>query len=136
MKVQYHVAFSAAFSGAIYAFCGSWQIAVSSLLAGIFIDVDHVIDYVIQYGLVLDLEAFFKSFEDGAYKRIYIFMHGWEWIVAGAIAAYLSGWNPWIVGITLGCGQHLVFDHCTNKLGTWAYSFFWRCGQRFSTENL
>ncbi len=131
MRLQEHVAFSVPFAGGLYAATSSWQLAVAAFVSGIFVDLDHVFDYLVEYGFNLDLKNFLTSFPEGRYRRIYILLHGWEWVVCGAVVAWLSHWNPWAVGTVLGVGVHLILDQLTNKSKQWAYFLTWRCLTRF-----
>lgn len=115
----------------LYAASGSWQLAAASIAAGVLVDLDHVIDYLIEYGFLLDRRLFFRSFSEGLYRKIYILLHGWEWIAISWIAAALSGWNVWLSGIVIGLAHHMITDHFVNGASPLGYSLLWRIAHRW-----
>jgi uncharacterized membrane protein len=102
MEPKYHVVTSAAISGILYAIFGSWAVAVSSFITGVLIDVDHIIDYVIVHGLHLDMRNFFSFFYENRLQKVTLVLHGWEWLLLLALAAWASGWSLWVTGALLG----------------------------------
>lgn len=134
MRFSYHIAVSVPFAGAIYAVSKSWEAAAASLVSGVFVDLDHLFDYMVEYGTKFDLKNFLSSFPEGRYKRIFIPLHAWEWLISGALVAWATGWNACVVGLLLGWGYHLILDQMFNGVSTWGYSFFWRCATKFDPK--
>ena len=131
MKVKYHVMASAGIGGVLYAAGAPPSMAVASLVAGVCIDVDHVLDYLIQFGIASDWRSnFFRSFYERQYDRIYILLHGWEWAAALILAAALLG-NPLLIGAAIGVTQHLIQDQMSNGGHAAVYSLLWRIAMRF-----
>ena len=63
-----------------------WRLLPIAFLFGFFIDLDHWFDYVINFGLDLNLNRFFHA---PSYLptsgKIFVLLHGWEW-------PFVSGW--------------------------------------------
>ena len=110
MKLQHHTAISLTISGLLYMIFKSWGLAVSSLIAGIFIDLDHFFDYINEHGLPFRIKNFFHVCNKSQFDKIILFLHGWEWVALLGIAAWLMDWNPWVTGTFIGIGQHIFLD--------------------------
>ena len=126
MKLSRHIAVSSAISALIFAATRSVAVSVSTLLTGIFIDVDHVFEYFREYGFKPDVQHFFHTFTDTQYEKLYLFMHAWEWMVLLFTAAALTHWNEYAIGIAVGYSQHLVLDQIFNRCMPGTYSVIYR----------
>jgi hypothetical protein len=134
MKPKYHVAVSALISGILYMVYKSWALTIASLLSGIFIDLDHAIDYFIKFGPKLDMKKFSDSFYGEKYKKLTLIFHGWEWLILLFLASWFTDWNHWIMGILIGFGQHMIIDKLYNISTLGSYSLIWRWINRFDTN--
>lgn len=132
MKLQHHIAASIIISGLLHAVFKSWTITTASFVSGIFIDLDHIIDYVITHGRRFDAKHFFRYFNNSECKKAIFILHGWEWLFILAAAAKLTGWNPLLTGVLIGFAQHLMLDQIFNKTSLLAYFFFWRWKHEFN----
>ena len=108
--------------------------AAASFMAGWAIDMDHVLDYLVEFGARSDWRNFFRSFYDSQYTRIYILFHAWEWLAVLAAAAMLSGWNPWATGLLLGATHHMILDQLSNGVSAAGYSLLWRLSVGFAPD--
>jgi len=131
MKLPYHTGVSLAIGGLLYLSFKSFGIAAGSVLAGIFIDLDHFYDYFREHGFSMNIREFFHFNNHCQYDRIILFFHGWEWMFTGLACAWLSGWNPWITGISIGIGHHLLLDTLGNSKSLISYSLLWRRHHNF-----
>jgi len=120
----------------------SWVLA-GALLGGFLIDVDHIFDQLIVFGLDLSPVKLFKggSFLYG--DKAYIFFHGWEYVFLLLIAYWLliiTGaplvWSTFILTLCLSMFGHLVIDSNTNHMSYQAYSFVYRISHNFDLEQL
>lgn len=136
MTPKYHVAASITISGILFLIFRSWGLAIASFISGIFIDLDHVLDYFFEHGIPLDIKKFFHFFYGEQYKKLTLILHGWEWLVLLLIASRLTDWNPWVTGLTIGWGQHMLFDRFYNISTFGSYSFFWRLKNGFDTNKI
>ena len=121
---------SAGLAAVLYAAGAPPSLAATSFLGGVFIDLDHLLDYIIQFGFRLDWRHFFRSFYERQYDRIYILLHGWEWAAALGLAGAALG-NPWLLGAAIGFTQHLLLDQATNGGHAAVYSLLWRLAVSF-----
>lgn len=134
MKLKYHTAISIILSGILYAIFKSWGLAIASFISGIFIDLDHIIDYLHEYGLPLNVREFSRVCYEKQFRQVFLILHGWEWLVLWGVAAGMTDWNPWVTGILIGYWQHLVFDQLGNKSSMWGYSLLLRWKNGFDLE--
>jgi hypothetical protein len=136
MTPRHHVIASTAISGVLLLIFKSWGLAVASFVSGIFIDLDHVLDYIFEHGIPSDTKKFFRFFYGEKYKRLTLILHGWEWLILLAIASWQSGWNPWVTGLTIGWAQHMLLDRFYNISTFGSYSFLWRLKNGFDTDKI
>ncbi len=134
MKSAYHTAFSIILSGILLALFKSWGLAIASLISGIFIDLDHIMDYLVEYGHHLNIKKFFRACYETQFRRLFLLLHGWEWLIFWGAAAKLTDFNPWITGFLIGYGQHLVLDQLSNKPSARGYFLSWRWKNGFDPK--
>jgi manganese transport protein len=131
MRLEHHAALSVTFSGILLAVFRSWELAVASLLPGIFLDVDHLVDFFAQSKERFTLRRFFEVIYRRELGRVYIVLHGWEWVCAFGVAVGALGGNPWLLGLCLGWAQHMIADQLYNGARWWSYFFLGRMAHRF-----
>lgn len=125
-------------SAAVYAYFRSFTCWAVSFLSGIFIDVDHILDYYLNYGWPFNVKNFRRFCNEVKFNRLTLFFHSYEviallWI---SIFAFSLG-NVWIA-LAIGLTQHLVFDVLTNrdKLKKRSYFLVFRMLNRFRKERI
>lgn len=136
MKVQHHTGISLVIAIALFAAFRSVSLSVSVFLSGIFIDIDHLFDYLREYGLRFDIKFFFYSFNNTLFKRIIILFHGWEWAMLIAILSIAFNNNSIMTGIAIGLFSHLICDQFTNGAGKWGYFFLFRLRRDFIVSRI
>jgi len=108
------------------------------LLAGIFIDVDHIFDYYLQRGITLKIKSIYSWCLEREFNFLFLFFHSLElvfllWI---AISVFKLGifWVAFAIGIT----QHMVLDILFNKDVVYSYSYFltFRIMKKFRKKNI
>lgn len=134
MEIRHHVIISTALSGILYLVFRSWGLTITSLVAGICIDLDHVIDYVLEHGFHFNRKKFFCYFYGEKYRRITLIFHGWEWLVVLLFFSWWTGWDPVATGVLVGCGQHMIFDRAYNISTFMSYSLLWRWKNGFDPK--
>ncbi|GAB4534560.1 MAG: hypothetical protein Fur0020_01310 [Thermodesulfovibrionia bacterium] len=134
MRLKHHLSISAGVSGIVYYLSRSWELTTTSFLAGVFIDLDHVIDYFLHEGVRLDIKDFFRFYKEERYKRLTIMFHGWEWLILLLLLSWISDWNPVLTGVLIGFTQHLLLDKFYNVSRFGSYSFFWRWRRGFEPK--
>ncbi len=133
MDLWQHAAVSASLSAGLYLATGDPALAGAFCLSGIFVDLDHVLDYVMEKGR-LDLGDFFDHFGKHRARRLVLVLHAWEWFPLVAALWALSARPSWLLGLLLGWLVHLVLDQIVNPLRLTGYFFFYRAGVRFDAR--
>lgn len=136
MKLHHHVAFSTAISLFLYMIFKSWYLSMACFLSGIFIDLDHFIDYFREQGVSLDIKKFFRICENGQFDRVILIFHGWEWILLCAVIGWSSGWTPLATGVIIGLGHHMILDAFYNRTSIRTYSIIWRWSKGFEFDTV
>lgn len=136
MKIEHHITLSTVISGALYAIFESWELSISSLIAGILIDIDHTIDYCIECGLRFDRNEFLSYFYNEKHQKITLFLHGWEWLFCLGVATVFAEFNPWVTGMLIGYAHHMVFDYFYSRTSILTYSLVWRWRKNFNSQTL
>ena len=134
MRLKQHITISLFFSAFLYTISNSWIIFSSSLISGVLIDIDHILDYFMAYGINIRIKQFFEVCHNLKIPRMRLIFHSWELLFLLSICVFLVGWNPWIVGTIVGFTQHVVLDQVFNKPNKWTYFFFWRLKKGFSSK--
>ena len=132
MKPVIHLTASAVVSASLYGMTKSVTISVVSFFTGFLIDIDHVFDYLREYGLQPDLKKFFRVFYENRFEKVVLVFHGWEWIAALFVLSWSSGWNKPLLGFAIGALHHLVLDQMGNNATGPGYFFVYRAVKRFA----
>ena len=136
MKLHHHTIFSITIAGVLYVMFTSWRLALGSFIAGIFIDVDHIVDVVREHGWSVKVREFFHICHTAQFNRILLLLHGWEWLIIWTFIAWLTDWNPWITGALIGLGHHMVLDAYANSENVSSYSLLWRWKKDFHFDTI
>ena len=134
MKFQYHTAYSSLIAGILYLSFKSWNMALVCLLSGIFIDLDHIYDYIREFGFPFKVKDFFTAVDKDDIPRLTLIFHSWELVLLIGIIAWLTNWNPWITGLFIGFGHHIILDKTNSGERLRTYSFWWRWKNNFEFE--
>lgn len=130
MQLSRHAAVSAVFSAAFFAATHSRVIAVSFFLAGVFIDLDHVIDYWRVHPFKTDPAHFFATCEEHRLKKVYLYLHSIELVFLLFVFTLLAR-SAVFFGITCGFLVHLICDQLSNRVYPFSYLFFYRWAKGF-----
>lgn len=134
MKIEHHITVSTIVSVILYMIYKSWGLSIASLLTGIFIDLDHIIDYLIAHGSRIHPREFLLYFYKEKHRKITLLFHAWEWLLCLSIMTVFTEFNPWISGACVGYGHHIIADYIYSKTSFRSYSFFWRWKNRFDSS--
>lgn len=136
MKIEHHLTLSIIISTVVYTIFKSWGLSIASLITGIFIDFDHIIDFFIEHGLRFHMKEFLPFFYYEKHRKITLLFHGWEWLFCLGVAAIMTEFNPWVTGVLIGYGHHIVFDYFYSKTSIRTYSLIWRWKKNFDSQTL
>ncbi len=114
MTVKTHIATSALLAGGLYAAEDSLAMAAAALLSGIFIDVDHLFDYLLLSDERFSIRGMFSWCDEGRWERIILFFHSYEFYALFGLYLYHYP-DPILTGIFYGVGLHLLLDQIGNR---------------------
>jgi hypothetical protein len=139
VDIRTHLYTSTLLGGTLYSFTQSNQAAIFSFLSGVFIDLDHVLDFLIFSKEKLYIRNIFSWCEDGRWKKITLIFHSYEiYLILCIITYYFPG--DILIGILSGMGLHLILDQIGNRrrfgLSLWFYFFIYRAFAGFHRDNL
>lgn len=115
MKPRDHVVVSLLVGAGVYGVSGSKSMAVCSVVAGVLVDLDHLIDFWREYPGVLNPRSFYECCVQFRLKKTYLFLHSLELVVLTAIIAYLLR-SRVVAGVAIGLAQHFLFDIIFNPM--------------------
>ena len=138
-----HIIVSASLGAAVGFFTESLFAGLLCFLSGVLVDLDHVIEYIIHYGLKpLNYREFRlvcskmpKQKEEGGIERLYLVFHTTEFIVLLWVAFAFSK-NIYLFSIALGYTVHMIQDAVANGLKPSAYFITMRLKNNFDTIKL
>lgn len=131
MKLQHHIVSSTLAAGIVYLLFKSWSMTLSCFLSGIFIDLDHIYDYIREVGFPFKVKGLFKAAYNAELNRWMLVLHSWEILFSLGIIAWFMNWNPWVTGILIGFGHHILLDKLHTGDRLFSYSFIWRWKYNF-----
>lgn len=122
---------------------------LGSFLGGFLLDSDHLIDYILVFGSKFRLNYFLESYEFLTSRKVYVFFHAWEWVIALILLIiFLSGKqllakNPalktvriFLIAFTLAMALHLFFDSVSNDVKPVSYSLIYRLLNNFNADKI
>ena len=127
--------------GAVYGVTGSSPLTAGLAAGGFFIDVDHVLDYVLfERRFRFSPRAFLRHYLEGRARRLVLILHSWELMGLLALTALMTG-SVWLWGYVLGMALHLPLDvkfngRMTNQSLVPFYSFVYRWRRGFLSSRL
>lgn len=134
MQLRYHAAASIIVSAAAYAVSDSAAMAAVTLASGIFMDADHLIDYLVFYRPPYGIQHFFDTYYQNRLTHVFLLLHAWELIGILALAAVAFDGGPVATGLLIGMGHHLLLDQIFNEPRPLGYFLTYRLFARFSYE--
>ena len=133
MRFTGHVLASGVVGAGIYAATGSLKMASVSFAAGVFLDLDHLMDYWENHSFNFNVSRFFNVCNECDLKTTKLFLHSAELAVIMTLAAYLTR-SGTLAALTLGIYQHLALDQFFNKVNAASYVFIYRWSKGFRGE--
>ena len=113
---------------------------IFGILGGFLIDLDHVLEYFLIYGLHFNLQYFFESRQFLISDQIRLYFHAWEYLPILLILAYIfkKKKNIKVALITLAFAGtiHLISDVFINNYYFKYYSIYYRYSLNYSAKDL
>jgi len=101
-------------------------------LGGIFIDVDHYLDYIRETGdMSISLSRMEDLFLNVKEKKFYGLFHSYELILIGVCLNFFYLKNAWFYGLLAGIAVHLILDALFNPVKARFYFFLYRLNHSF-----
>jgi len=124
-------------SAAVYSFFKSWPAAIVSFLSGVFVDIDHLLDYYLSHGITFNVMKFYEACNQTNFSRLLLVFHSYEFIAILWFLAYVMKYEPIWTALAIGSTQHLAFDEIVNSKykpdsSKFKYFFLYRLKRRFS----
>lgn len=133
MTPKVHTASSIILAVVLYYFSHSLGLLFSTLLAGIFIDLDHLIDFwKSKPQNPFSIKEFLRP--RGYMKqnhKAFVPLHSYELIAILWLLAFRTHWNPILIGLSSGFTLHLILDDIGNDLKTFSYFIVYRIAKKF-----
>jgi hypothetical protein len=145
MKPSRHIIISFSLSLALWLFLKSLSAAVVCFIAGVFIDVDHLLEYLINFGWKgFSLQNCYRecghsTARNGSFrfKKLYLIFHSIEFAAIFWLLAFLTK-NIYIFAFALGYFAHLFADIVGNRefVQPCFYFISWRASHKFRTVKM
>jgi len=107
-----HMILSLGFAYIFYKQTGLISWAILCIIGGVFIDIDHFMDYYKTFGIRFILNRFLYELGVNA-RKFYVIFHSWELIF---ILWLISGKVQWCVPLATGMTLHLIVDQIIHHL--------------------
>lgn len=135
MKVKHHIISSGMISGLIYLFTNSLSNAIASFLGGILIDLDHFIDYYMNFGFSYNLKKICDAIDNFRLSKLYLLLHSYELLITFWLAIFIIPLNSIYLFIAIGVTQHIFLDQLFNPVTPKTYFLSHRIACRFKKES-
>jgi hypothetical protein len=119
-----------------------WLGIVAGILGGFLIDLDHVLEYFLVFGLRFNFNYFITGREFLISDKMHVWFHAWEYVPLLLLAAWLF-WRKkkiavatFLCALALGGLVHLTTDCLINRFPPQNYSLIYRWQHNFSAEIL
>ncbi len=142
MRPAWHAAAGVGLGTIVYQMTTNWQLALISATTEIFIDLDHVMDYVFHNKYSFCIRTFLSERNSLDWSRMVFIFHSYEWIILLIILAWCFS-LPVLWAIAIGAIVHIFLDEIGNRfyispgrLSLGFYFFIYRLCKGFRTERL
>ncbi|MBU0951293.1 MAG: hypothetical protein KKH91_00485 [Elusimicrobia bacterium] len=135
-KLEVHIIISIAVSSVAYLVFKSYEVAISVLLAGIFIDLDHLFDYFMDVKkITFGFSDFFYRLNEARLKKVYVLLHSYE-VLAVFTFIVIKLKTPILLGAYIGVLTHFMADIMCWRAYFYSYSLIYRASVRFDTKKI
>lgn len=134
MKPSRHVIVSVGIGAVLSFLFKNLYTGLVCLLAGVIIDIDHILEYMIQYGWKdFTFKKCYLICNNRQFKRIHLFLHSVEiFLLLWFFVVYTR--NIYLLAGTLGYSFHMLLDVIGNKIYVRSYCLIWRTVNKFSSS--
>jgi len=137
MKPSKHVAISLGVSLVFWFWTRHFQATVACFLSGIFIDLDHHLDYwLVKKEIPWNYKKLVEFCTGLTQKPIYLFFHAYEWLTVLWLTIWWLKLDVIWIGLAVGLTSHLVCDQFANPLKPFTYFLTYRIINKFERRKL
>jgi len=115
-----------------YFIWGNSQLIICALFTGWLIDIDHLIDYFLCFGIKFPLKDFFSAKYFIQNRKIIVFLHSWEFVFLWILFCLFLNKKDWALVGAFSWGFHLLMDHKVYDLHPFAYFLSYRIIHKFN----
>lgn len=137
MTMKQHAALSAGGALLIIYFFKNYFAAGGFFLGGVFVDLDHCLDYVWQTrDIRVSLQKVDHYYDRTKDSRFVVFMHSYELIALVLLVNVATFKSALVWGLLAGHFLHIIMDIACNPVSLKTYSFFYRLKHRFDPDQI
>lgn len=140
MNTATHTIASVSLATGIYVKTSSLPMAAAALISGIFLDIDHILDFFLFSGERFSISGFTSWCYEGRWQKLVLIFHSYELYAVYGLLVYNYPY-PVLVGVFWGVGLHLVLDQAGNRylikafaISKWFYFFTFRAWGGFHKD--
>lgn len=134
MTVTQHAGITSVVCAGLYFASHSPGMVIACFVTGVLIDLDHFLDYVVNFAPRFGVRHFFHCFKDQVFDRIIVFLHAWEWVGVAIILAVVTQSNV-AIGAAVGLLLHMVLDQVFNRHNPCGYFLLYRLVNKFDAKS-
>lgn len=133
LDLSIHCFIAMVLGAAVYLISGNLFYTVLVFIGGVFIDIDHFIDYFLYFKKLFNLKEFFgcRHLKSG---RVYLILHSWEIIFIILIISSIINNAPLLI-IALSMSAHVITDTFWRKNKLF-YFLSYRIAKKFNAKVL
>ena len=143
MRPMQHIVVSLSLGAVFWVFARSFYAGLVCFVCGVFVDIDHAIEYVIHYGwkgitlkkICLACEETAKQQGGRKFRKLYLIFHIGEVAIILWILSIITK-NIYLLAVAVGHSTHLILDSIGNKMYPYSYFMIWRLIKRFDAKRL
>jgi len=135
MKFEHHAAVSVPLSAGIWYYTGNLYYFLMALFIGVFIDLDHIFDYIREEGS-FDLKGLFIKSYKGDFKKLYLFLHCYEFIPLVWAISFFYGAFEFAAVFTIAYLAHMIPDQFANNTRPLGYFLIYRISVKFNNKKI
>ena len=134
MLLKGHIITSIPATVLTFTLTNSISLSLITFLVAIFIDIDHIPDYMLSNRGKFNYKDFVQACIQGRYKKLYLIFHSYELLLGLLVLYWIYNFNHLILSIIIGLAVHLISDQLANPVHPLSYFFFYRLYYRFSVK--
>jgi len=137
MSPTQHTVVSTVVSFGFWSLTQSWAASILCFLGGIFIDLDHLLDYwIAKRKIFFTYPELLKFFEQESQGKMYLIFHSYEFLCVLWILEIAFLPSPEFLAVLAGTTIHLFLDQFFNEMRPFSYFFSYRIKCHFRKEEI